>query len=425
MTLSGHTDSYYAASVNGAAEHPQLLGEERVDVCIVGAGFTGLSAALELAERGYEVCVVEAERVGWGASGRNGGQICSAYNRGQDVIAGMVGDDNARVIWDISEQAKDLIRQRVEKYDIDCDLTWGYLHCASKPSHMQGLEKTMAAWQAAGVTGLEMFDRDGLKDRLGTEIYHGAFRETGAGHLHPLNYVLGLGQAAASNGARIYERSRVTRVSTEGEPVVETEQGSVRAKYLILAGNAYLGNLAAPLFHRIMPVSSFIVATEPLGENRARGLIRDNEAVVNSLYIVDYYRLSADNRMLFGGRANYTGHQPRDLFADMGPRMLKVFPQLADARLDYAWGGILGITINRLPHVGRLGESTLFAHGYCGHGVAMSGMCGKLMAEAIAGTAERFDVMSRICHQPFPGGPIRTPMLALGMLYYRIRDLLS
>jgi len=425
MTLNGHPDSYYAASANSAAEHPQLLGDELADVCIVGAGFTGLSAALELSERGYDVCVIEAERVGWGASGRNGGQICSAYNRGQDAIAGMVGGDAANVFWEVSEQAKELISERVEKYKIDCDLTWGYLHCASKPSHLPGLEETRNAWEAAGVAGLEMFDREALRDRLGTSVYHGALRETGAGHLHPLNYALGLSDAAVSNGARIYENSPVTRVVAEGEPVVETARGSVRAKYLILAGNAYLGNLAKPLFHRIMPVSSFIVATEPLGENRARGLIRDNEAVCNSLFIVDYYRLSADNRMLFGGRANYTGHEPRDLFADMGPRMLKVFPQLGDARLDYAWGGTLGITINRLPHVGRLGENTLFAHGYCGHGVALSGMCGKLMAEAIAGTAERFDVMSRIQHQPFPGGPVRVPMLALGMMYYRIRDILS
>lgn len=423
--MSEHTKSYYAATANDRTRHPSLVGEVTADVCVIGGGFTGLSAALHLAEGGYDVVLLEGERLGWGASGRNGGQICTAYNKSMAEIEALVGKDGARAMWQVELDSKQMIRDRVARHGIDCDLTWGYLHAASKPSHMPDLAETRDEWAAYGYTDTAMLDKGELEQRLGSKIYHGALWEGNAGHVHTLNYALGLGRAAAEAGVRIFEESRVVALEKQPDPLVKTGQGTVKAKYLVAAGNAYLGNLIGKLHHRVMPVSSFILATEPLGEERARSLIANDDAVCSSENIVNYYRLSKDGRMLFGGRANYSGYEPKDLFSYMRPRMLRVFPQLADAGLAYCWGGKLAITLDRLPHVGALDGRIFFAHGFSGHGVALSGICGKLIAEAVAGTAEQFDVMAKIRHQPFPGGPIRMPMLALGMMYYRLRDLLS
>ena len=264
-----------------------------------------------------------------------------------------------------------------------------------------------------------------LEERLGTTAYHGALREGGAGHFHPLNYCLGLARAAAGAGAVIHEHSRAVEVDTGPKPFVRTEQGVVRAKFVVIGCNAYLGRLVPKLYGRVMPVTSYVIATEPLGEDRAKSLIRDGEAVADTNFIVDYFRLTPDTRMLFGGRASYTTLEPANLAADMQPRMAKIFPQLASTRIDFAWGGYIAITSNRIPDCGRLSPTTYYAHGYSGQGVALAGLYGKLMAEAIRGTAERFDLLSRIRHLPFPGGPVRMPMLAAAMLFYRIKDALS
>lgn len=423
--MSEHPASYYAATANDQSRHPQLKGEISADVCVIGGGFTGVSAALHLAERGYDVVLLEGRRIGWGASGRNGGQICTAYNQSMDSIEKQVGKEGAAAMWDVELACKDLIRERVARHQIDCDLSWGYLHAASKPSHMAKVRETCEQWRRHGYTDTAVMDKGELEQRLGSQAYHGALWEGNGGHLHPLNYNLGLARAALQAGVRIFENSQVENIYKGPSVKIETTQGSVSAKFLVAAGNAYLGDLLKVLHHRVMPVSSFILATEPLGEAQARALIAGNDAVSCSNNIVDYYRLSADGRMLFGGRANYTGFEPSDLFSYMRPRMLKIFPQLADAKLDYCWGGKLAITLDRLPHVGSIDGNIFFAHGYSGHGVALSGFCGKLIAQAISGTAEQFDVMAKIRHQPFPGGPIRMPMLALGMMYYRLRDLLS
>ncbi len=416
------TASYYRHSANSHPSYPKLEGEVRADVCVIGAGFTGLSAALELAERGYSVIVLEAHDVGFGASGRNGGQICTGYSCGMATIEAQAGVDDARKCWQLAEESKDLIRDRVEAHNIDCDLKWGYLHVAPKARATGELREMQAVHEKYGDHGTKVLSKAELGDRLGSPVYHGALWEPGAGHLHPLNYCLGLAQAAVAKGARIFENSAVTRVETGAQPAAHTASGVVRVKYMVIAGNAYIGRLVPELYARIMPVGSYILATEPLGENRARSLIRDDDAVCDTNFIVDYFRLSGDGRMLFGGRADYSSREPKDLFAAMRPRMLQVFPQLADARLDFCWGGNIGITMSRVPHVGRIGGNTFYAHGYSGQGVALSGICGKLMAEAVAGTAERFDLLAGFKHRPFPGGGLRTPLLVLAMLYYRLRD---
>lgn len=423
--MTEHPASYYAATANDHTRHPQLSGDIRADVCVIGGGFTGISAALHLAERGYDVVLLEGERVGWGASGRNGGQICTAYNKSMGAIEKLVGKQGADAMWAVELAAKEMIRERVEHHNIACDLTWGYLHAATKPSHMAGLRQTRDEWRRYGYDDTALYDKQQLEQRLQSTIYHGALWEKHAGHIHTLNYALGLARVAREAGVRIFEDSRVLSLQKGSTLLVKTAKGSLKAKFLVLAGNAYLGNLVPMLHHRVMPVGSFIIATEPLGTARAKALIADDDAVCSTNNIVDYYRLSKDGRMLFGGRANYSGYEPADLFGAVRPRMLKVFPQLADARLDYAWGGNLAITLDRLPHVGSINGNIFFAHGFSGHGVALTGICGKLIAQAIAGTAEQFDVMAKIRHQPFPGGPIRMPLLALGMMYYKLRDLLS
>lgn len=423
--MQGYPESWYAASANAAPAHPRVEGEETADICVVGGGFTGISAALHLAERGYDVVLVEAERVGWGASGRNGGQICTGFSKGMEPIEEKLGTEAARACWAVAEEAKAEIRDRVSRHNINCALKWGYLHVANKPSRMAGLKRYQESLAKYGYEDTKLLDRFALAERLKSPAYHGALWEGGAGHFHPLNYALGLAEAAAAAGVRIFERSPVERVATGPNPAAYTAEGVVRPKHLVLAGNAYLGSVSRPLYRRIMPVASYVLATEPLGEDGARATLPGDDAVSDTNFVVDYFRLSEDRRMLFGGRASYSQVRPRDLFGFMRPRLLKVFPQLSGARLDYCWEGNIGITVDRMPDIGRLEGDVWYAQGYSGQGVALAGIYGKIIAEAIAGHAERFDLMSRFRHPPFPGGRFRTPVLALGMLWYRFRDLLS
>lgn len=425
MRKSISAPSYYQATAHQSHAHPPLAGEVAADVCIVGAGYTGLSAAVALAEAGYKVVVLEAETVGFGASGRNGGQICTGFSAGQEKIEAQLGKDDARKCFALAQEAKRLLVDRITRYQIACDLRWGYLHAVPKPGRCDSLKAWKDEWDALGYTDTQILSRDELSHKLGTGVYHGALREGGAGHFHPLNYCLGLARAATAAGAVIHEHSRAVEVDTGARPFVRTAQGKVSAKFVIIACNAYLGRLVPKLYGRVLPVTSYIIATEPLGEKRAHGLIRDGEAVADTNFIVDYFRLTPDTRLLFGGRASYTTLEPPDLGAYMKPRMTRIFPQLADARIDFAWGGYIAITVNRIPDCGRLSPTAYYAHGYSGQGVALAGLYGLLMAEAIRGTAERFDLLSRVRHLPFPGGPVRVPLLAAAMLFYRLKDMLS
>ena len=425
MPASISNKSYYLATANRVISTVPLEGDVTADVCIIGAGYTGLSAALELNEAGYKVVVLEAETIGFGASGRNGGQICTGFSSGQGKIESQIGKADAKRAFDLSEEAKQLILDRVEKHKIDCDISWGYMHCIPKPHQFKHLQEWADEYQALGYGGNTLLTKAELEQKLGTNIYHGALRESHAGHFHPLNYCLGLAAAAIKAGAVVHEHSRVVDVNTGPAPWARTVKGKVSAKFMIIGGNAYLGQLIKPLEGKVMPVGSYIIATEPLGENRAKSLIADNEAVANTNFIVDYYRRSSDHRMLFGGRASYSTFEPPNLGEYMRPRMTSVFPQLKDVKIDYAWGGFIAITSNRIPDCGRLSPTVFYAHGYSGQGVSLAGMYGKLMAEAVRGTAERFDLLTKIKHLPFPGGRLRTPLLVAAMAYYRVRDALS
>lgn len=421
-----HVDSYYAASANPAPLREPLRGDTSADVCVVGGGIAGCSTALHLAERGYRVVLLEGRRIAWGASGRSGGQAIFGFAAGQDKLVAQVGKETARRMFDVSVEAVELLKERVARHGIDCDLNWGQLHVAIKPRHETELE----AWREAlaadyGYTSLRWLGRDELRQILATERYRGGLYDTRSGHLHPLNYTLGLAAAAEDAGAVIFEGSQVTRLDHGDTVVVHTAGGRVHARHVALCCNAYIDDLAPRLRARIMPVGTYIVATRPLGRARIEGLIRENVAVTDVNWVLDYFRRSFDHRLLFGGRVSYSGLDPSNTARATRARMLKVFPQLADVEIEYSWGGYVDITMSRAPDFGRLAPNVYYLQGFSGHGIALTGMAGKLVAEAIAGQAERFDLFGKLEHRDFPGGrAFRTPALVLAMLWFRLRDLL-
>lgn len=419
-----YPDTYYAASANPHPRHPPLEGEVSADVCVVGGGFTGVSAALHLAERGYEVVLVEAARIGWGASGRNGGQLSTGLRKDVIELEPRLGRERTRALWDMAAEAMDIVTDRIERHAIRCDYKHGNLLAATRRRFLPELaaEAEFVA-KHYGYDGYRMLDEAQIREAVASTQYYGGRLDTGGGHLHPLNFVLGMAQAAVEAGVRIHEGSIVERIQWRSPPVVKTARGQVRSRYVVLAGNAYLGDVEPRIGATVMPIANHVLATEPLGEERARALIRDDCCVCATKFVVDYYRLSADRRMLFGGGESYSYEAPANLKSFVRRHMLEVFPQLHDARIDYAWSGQLAITMDRLPHFGRLGKSGFFAQGFSGSGVVLAQLAGRLMAEAVAGSAERFDVFANIEHGRFPGGRLlRKPLLVAGMLYYALKD---
>ncbi len=422
--------SYYAASAHAAPDRAELESSVDCDVCVVGGGIAGCSTALHLAERGYKVVLLDEYRVGWGASGRSGAQAIHGVASGQTKLERLIGAAAARTVWDVSVEGLALMRDLISRHRIDCDWTDGYLLAAVKQRHLHELHTEIEELQnKLGYTSVRYVPREELRSILGTSRYVGALHDSYSGHLHPLNYTLGLAAAAASNGVKIFEGTRAVGFrqasGTSGATVrIRTPRGEVRAHDLVLCGNVYLGDTAPALATKIIPIGSHIVATEPLGAQRARELITNNAAVCDMNWVLDYYRCSADHRLLFGGRVSHSGFGSFDATAATRARMLRVFPQLADVRIDYSWGGYVDATLNRAPNFGRLASNIYFLQGFSGHGIALTGIAGKLVAQAIAGTSERFDVFAKIPHRGFPGTALRRPALALAMLYYRLADLL-
>ncbi|ANG64995.1 oxidoreductase [Marinobacterium aestuarii] len=431
MHDTGFAASYYAASAHSVEPWPTLQGEVQADVCIIGAGYTGLSTALHLREQGYSVVVLEAARVAQGASGRNGGQVCVGLNLGQHELEAWLGAEHAQQLWELSVEAVALVKDLIARHKIHCDLKAGILHSAFKPSHVGPMQReTEHLQQHYGYQGLRFVPRDELRTMLGTERYQGAQLFTDALHLHPLNYALGLAQAARAKGVQIFENSRALDYQHEGSSnenaQINTAQGSVRAKTLVLACNGYLGALEPRIAGKIMPINNFILATEPLGADLARSLIRDDVAVADSKFVVNYFRLTADHRLLFGGGENYRSRFPADIPTFVRKHLLQVYPQLESTRIDYAWGGTLAITRNRMPFFRRLDQNLYVAQGYSGHGIALATLGGKLISDAISGSSEGFDILARVPSPGFPGGTLlRWPALVAGMLYYQLRDRLS
>ena len=422
-----YEQSYYSATAALLPPFVPLQTTASADVCIIGGGIAGCAAALTLVERGYRVVLLEAERVGWGASGRSGGQVMYGLAVEQETLERELGLSDARLVWQVSLDGLEWLKSRIERHSIDCDWAAGQMYTAIKPRQW----RLLRGWQEQlsrryDYQSTRLVECNELGSLLDTERYIGALYDGNSGHLHPLRYTLGLARAAAAAGVAIHEGSRVRRYAAQGERVeVFTDQGRVDCRYAIFAGNAWLGDTVPVLQRKLIAIASYIVATEPLGEARARRLIANNAAVCDTNWILDYFRCSADHRLLFGGRVNYSGVNVRAIAPVTRRRMLQVYPQLKDVRIDYAWGCLIDITRNRTPHFGRLAPNIYFLQGFSGHGMALAGIAGALAAEALAGTAERFDVLARLPQRDFPGGAaLRRPLLALAMLAFRLRDLL-
>ncbi len=422
-----HVESWYAASADQNLAFPSLQGEATADVCIIGGGYTGLSTAIHLRERGYSVVLLEANKVGWGASGRNGGHVGMGQRADQDQLEAMVGMDHAQALWQIALESVDTVSDLIDRFAIDCELKQGNLHVAAKASenghlqaHAEHLQNTY------GYNKIRYAAPSEVAQMTSGRGFHGATVDTGCKHLHPLKYAQGLAQAAVSLGAQIHEFSRVLSYK-EGDKVrVKTATGEVSSQFLVLACNGYLEKLEPRTAVRIMPINNYMLATEPLSEEVARTLIRDDTSMSDTLFVINYWKLSADNRLLFGGGENYTRRFPGDIKNFVRKYMLRTYPELANTQIDYGWGGTLAVTMNRMPDFGRLSDGIFYAHGYSGHGVPIATMAGKLLAEAISGTAERFDVMASVPTRPFPGGTaLRWPGLVAGMLFYSLRDRLG
>jgi gamma-glutamylputrescine oxidase len=423
--------SYYAATADSAssAGRMPLQGETRTDVVVMGGGIAGVSAALHLAKRGYSVALLEARFVGYGASGRSGGQTIFGLAAGQKALAAQVGRDDARRLFDFSIEALDCTQELIQDYGIDCDYQGNHLHVATKARHVRELQDWLQELhEDYGYRSPRLLDREELQHHVRSDLYLAGLLDTRSGHLHPLKYNQGLARAAEREGVRIFENSQVSRYVSAapiGDVVVHTASGRVNCKHLVLCGNAYIDGVAPPLSRRILGVGTYIIATEPLDPARARSLLPSNAAVADINWILDYFRLTADHRLLFGGRVSYSAMDPPRLTESMRRRMVRVFPELNNVKVDYTWGGYLDITMSRAPDFGRLEPNVFYLQGFSGHGMSLAGLGGKLIAEAVAGSAERFDVFSRIPHRDFPGGKLlRRPSLVLAMLYYRLRDLL-
>ncbi len=425
---NGHyPDSYYAASANSAPERPALKGSVDTDVCIVGAGYSGLSTGLHLAEKGHKVVIVEGARVGWGASGRNGGQVVNGLNASLQTIENRYGSEVGAFVGKIVQEGGKIIRERVEKYNIDCDLKQGNLFAAFHPKQMRELEAKQALWRKHGMDEHELLDKQAMREHVGSDVYLGGMIDHSGGHMHPLNLCLGEAAAIEQNDGVIYEMSPVTSVDHEAaNPVVRTAEGEVRCKTLVICGNAYLGNVVRPLTPRVMPVSTQVIATEPLGENLANDLLPSDLCVEDVRYVLDYYRLSADRRLLFGGGTVYGGTDPSDIEAKLRPNMERIFPRLKGVKIDHAWSGNFALSFSRVPQMGRLGSNTYFAHGYSGHGVTGSHLFGRILAEAVDGDSSRFDVFAKVRWFPFPGGRMfREQYCMVGSWWYAMRDALG
>ncbi len=418
-----HTRSYYAATVNQTTDYPALDGSTSADICVVGAGFTGVATALTLAERGYSVALVEANRVGWGASGRNGGQVINGIS-GLEKIRKKRGDGIADMLWALKWRGNDIIYERVEKYSIQCDLKSGYVEVAPKARQVSYFEEYAAERERhKHAYDYEIWDREKTRAMLGTDAFHGGFACYRDGHLHPLNLCVGEARAALELGVQIFEQSPVTGIEHGKRPKVKTDSGIVEADAVVLAGNAYSQLEPRYLSNLVFPAGSYIIATEPLSEDVASEINRRDVAVCDVNEVVDYYRLSADKRLLYGGACNYSGRDPASIKSYILPRMLNVYPQLKDVRIDYEWGGRIGIVLNRIPAVGRINKNVYYCHGYSGHGLTATHVMGEVMADAVAGTMERFDLFADMKHFRLPGSQwVGNQIIALGMLYYKIKD---
>lgn len=426
MPSPSHVNSYYADSANDKVLRPQLAGEQRFDVCVIGAGFTGISTALSLAERGHKVVVLEGTRIGFGASGRNGGQIVNSFNRDIDYITAQYGEVIGEKMAAMAFSGQALIRQRVAKYNIDCDLKTGNIFAACNSKQFESLKAKKALWEAHGHEGLTLLSASSIQDHIGSERYAGGLLDIHGGHIQPLNLVLGQARAFESLGGVIYEDSKVIRIE-QGKPAkIITENGSIVADTVVVAGNAYVFGLIPEVEKKAMPCGTQVIATEPLSKDLQKQLLPTDHCVEDGNYLLDYYRLSGDGRLIYGGGTTYGAREPDKIEAIIGRKMLKTYPMLKDVKIDFAWTGNFLLTMMRMPQVGKIGDNLYYAQGYSGHGVTNSHLMGEILADAIEGNIARYEVFASMPQYPFPGGRLlRVPYTAMGAMYYSLRDKLG
>jgi len=421
--VEAHAPSYYAASANPFPAQPQLRSDVQADVVVIGGGYAGLSAALHAAEAGFSVVLLEARQIGWGASGRNGGQMIPGLRWSAVDLAEKFGEDRARKLLGIANTAGDLVRSRIARHGIACDLRDGHFLAAAKPAHLEDMRRELALLQRLlGYDSARIVERGEVGRYVASETYHGGYFDAAGGHLHPLNYALGLAGAALAAGVRIFEHSAAVSLD-HGTPVIAvTGGGRVTAKFAVMACDVEMGTLEPPLGRMTMPVANYNVGTVPLDPLLAASLIPSGAAIADSRFVLNYYRLSADKRLIFGGGEKYSPAPPPDIAGFVRPYLENVFPQLAGIGIDYSWGGLVGVSLNRLPQFGRIGNS-FYAHGWSGHGVLLTALAGQMIAEAMQGTAERFDLFANLPGRPFPGGPLlRHPLYVAGMLWFALKD---
>jgi gamma-glutamylputrescine oxidase len=425
MIMNGHAPSYYAASAHPQPTRPRLQGAIDADICIVGAGYTGLSAGLHLAEAGFKVVILEAEKIAWGASGRNGGQLVHSYSRDMDVIEARHGKATAQAMGGMAFEGASIIRERIEKYRIECDLKNGGIYAAKTKKKIHDLEEHKKLWEAYGNKQLSLHDKNEAQQFVNTKSYEAVLVDKSGGHFHSMNLALGEAAAMESHGGIIYENTRVTKIDRGNKAVVHTAEGKVTASFVILACNAYIGNLEPTLSQKTMPCGTQVVATEPLGA-KWKDIIPSDYCVEDNNFLLDYYRLTGDKRLLFGGGVIYGARDPKHVESIIRPNLEKTFPQLHGIKIDYGWTGNFSLTLSRLPQVGRLSDNIYYSQGCSGHGITFTHLIGRVLSEAIRGQAERFSVFEQLPHYPFPGGrAFRIPFTALGAWWYNIRDRLG
>jgi glycine/D-amino acid oxidase-like deaminating enzyme len=424
MNPENHTNSYYANSIKEETNYPVLEEDLTTDICIVGGGFSGVSAGLHLSELGYKVVIIEANKIGWGATGRNGGEIIGGFS-GDDIMQKKYDTKYTDMLWNMRWEGNDIIRKRVEKYHIDCDLKWGYLDVAIKKRHIQDLKFSYEDMQNHNYPHqISLLTGDETKNLIGTNEYIGSLLNMGNGHVHSLNLCIGEAKAAESLGTLIYEKSPVLRIEKYNKPKVYTSKGSVTANSLLLTGNAY-HHFDKKMQNFIIPVNSFVIATEPLSNEIINKINPQDLAVCDPNYILEYFRLTGDKRLLFGTRLNYHGNDEDFIKTELRKKMLRIYPDLSNVKIDYGWTGKIAVTVNHIPQIGKLTSNIYYSQGYSGHGVNMTHLAGKLISEAISGTMERFDLFNSIRPVSIPGTYfLRRPLLSLGVMLYKIKDLL-
>ena len=422
--IQGYPDSYYVATSNVTDQKPTLAGSQSADVCVIGGGFTGLGCALRLAELGYSVKLLEQNRIGWGASGRNGGQLHSGQRRDQNWLEKRFGLTKAREFWQLAEEAKKFVKFRISKHKIQCDWQDGLIHAAHKPRYVVEEHKYVEHLQTAyNYSEISTLSKSELSDSIGTTKFYGGSKDSGGGHLHPLNFALGLAQAAIELGVEIYENSQVNSLDQGKKVRVKLQSGEVIADNVVIATNGYSSNLNRELDKHVLPINNYIVATEPLETDTVESLIPRREAVADSRFVVNYWRVTTDNRLLFGGGETYSRNYPTNIENFVRPYLEKIYPQFREIKIDYAWGGTLAVTPTRLPYFKREGNSVYIVAGFSGQGVALAGFAGQCVANAIAGENERLDLFSNFSVPKFPGGDyLRSPILVLAMTWFAIRD---